>query len=200
LITLGGRRIGPGEPLYRIGNAGAAHAGDFQLGYKLVETAGASGCHSIALERGGLSTRDFKCVLGHASHIGLTPLGVPADEEDLALLVSMDVPGLGMADADAASPMLLESAARTARPMILSFRNETIEVATRIVEACLGAGGGPLALLASDPRMMEAWRVALPGCTVGLRVPPGESPVVAGAELTESLHRLPSALSRRKRS
>jgi sialic acid synthase SpsE len=200
LITLGGRRIGPGEPLYLIADAGTAHAADLQLGYKLVETAGASGSHAIVLERGGLSTRDFKCVLGHAGHIGLAALGVPVDEEDLALLVSMDVPGLRVADADVSPPTLMDRAARTARPMILSFRNETVEIANGVVEACLRAGGGPLALLASDPRMMEAWRVALPACTVGLRVPPGESPVLAGAELTETLHRLPSALSRRNRS
>jgi sialic acid synthase SpsE len=200
LIAFGGRLVGPGEPLYRIADAGAAHGGDLQLGYKLVETAGASGAHAIVLERGELSTRDFKCVLGHAGHIGLAPVGVPADEDDLALLVSMDVPGLRFADAEAVSPTLIECAARTERPMILSLRDATTRMAMSVVESCRSAGCGALALLASDPLMMEAWRVALPACTVGLRVPPGESPVVAGAEVTETRHRLPSALSRRNRS
>jgi sialic acid synthase SpsE len=200
LISLDGRRIGPGEPPYRIADAGVAHTGDLQLGYKLVETAGASGAHAIVLERGTLSSRDFKCVLGHAGHIGLTPLGAPADEEDLSLLVSMDVPGLRVADVDVFPTALLERTARTARPMILSLGNATMDAAAAVVEACLRAGSGPLALLAPDPRMMEAWKVALPACAVGLLVPPGENPTVIGADLTETPHRLPSALSRRNRS
>ena len=194
------RRVGPGEPPYRISHAGASHNGDLQLGYKLVETAGAAGAEGVVLERGALAERDFKCVLGHATHVGLTPLGAPANDVDVALLASMDVAGVRFADADALPPALLSRAAKTAWSMILSLRSASVDAAVAVFDACRRGGSGPVALLAPDPRMMEAWRAALPACPVGLLALPEDVHIAPGAHLIETTHRLPPALSRRNRS
>jgi sialic acid synthase SpsE len=199
-VILLGRRIGPGEPPYRISHAGASHDGDLQLGYKLVETAGAAGAEGVVLARGALSERDFKCVLGHATHVGLTPLGAPQGHEDVVLLASMDVPGVRLVDADALPPGLLSGASRRAWTMILSLRSAEVSAAVAVFEACRRGGAGPLAFLAPDPRMMEAWSEALPTCPVGLLATPEDGHVADGAQLIETTHRLPPALSRRNRS
>jgi sialic acid synthase SpsE len=191
-----GRRVGPGEPCYRISHAGASHDGDLQLGYKLVETAGAAGAESVVLARGALSERDFKCVLGYAGHVGLTPLGAPEGDEDIALLASMDVPGVRLVDADVLPPAFLATAARRVRSLVLSLRSAETGAAVAIFETCRRAGDGGVAFLAPDPRMMEAWREALPHCPVGLLAPPEDD----DAPLIETSHRLPPALSRRNRS
>lgn len=198
-MDVGGRRIGPREAPYRIADPGVSHGGDLQLGYKLVETAGAVGAEGIVLHRGALSTRDYKCILGHAAHVGLAALGAPAGEDDLALLVSMDVPGVRLADVDAGDPALLARAARTGRPLILSFRDATPDVVAVALETFRGEGRGAVALLAPDPRMMEAWRAAFPAYPVGLRIPPAGDGHVAEANLIETPHRLPPTLSRRNR-
>ncbi len=191
-----GRRIGPGEPPYRISHAGASHDGDLQLGYKLVETAGAAGAHGVVLARGALSERDFKCVLGQASHVGLAPLGAPEGDEDLALLASLDVPGVRLVDADSLPPTFLATAARKTWSLVLSLRSADVDTAVVTFDTCRRAGDGEVAFLAPDPRMMEAWREALPSCPVGLLAPPADD----GAPLIETIHRLPPALSRRNRS
>lgn len=191
-----GRQVGPGEPSYRIAHAGASHDGDLQLGYKLVETAGAAGAAGVVLARGGLSERDFKCVLGHAGHVGLTPLGAPARDEDVALLASMEVPGVRLVDADALPPAFLAAVARRAWSLVLSLRSAEVGAAVAVFDACRRAGDGAVAFLAPDPRMMEAWREALPDCPVGLLAPPEDD----GAPLIETTHRLPPAFSRRNRS
>jgi sialic acid synthase SpsE len=199
-VILLSRRVGPSEPPYRIFHAGASHDGDLQLGYKLVETAGAARAEAVVLERGSLSERDFKCVLGHATHVGLAPLGAPADEEEMALLASMGVPGVRFADADALPPSLLAGAAKAAWSMILSLRTASVDAAAAVLETCRRAGSGPVAFLAPDPRMMEAWRAALPACPIGLLAWPEDGHLVAGAHLIETTHRLPPVLSRRNRS
>jgi sialic acid synthase SpsE len=49
-FTIAGRRVGKGEPCYVIAEAGVNHNCDVQLGYKLIETAGASGADAIKFQ------------------------------------------------------------------------------------------------------------------------------------------------------
>ena len=195
-----GRVVGPGDPPYRIAHAGASHEGDLQLGYKLVETAGAAGADGVVLARGALSERDFKCVLGHATHVGVVPIGAPQTEGDLALLASMDLPGVRVAEADADVQGLLATAARRRWSLILSLRDPSVDAARALLEACRAAGDPALAFLAPDPRMMRAWREALPRCPVGLLAPPEGEAEAEGAHLVETTHRLPPALALSRRN
>jgi sialic acid synthase SpsE len=59
-FDIAGRRVGVGEPCYVIAEAGVNHNCDVQLGYKLIETAGAAGADAIKFQNytaGRISTR-----------------------------------------------------------------------------------------------------------------------------------------------
>jgi sialic acid synthase SpsE len=49
-FLVGGRKVGRGEPCYVIAEAGVNHNCDVQIGYKLVETAGAAGADAIKFQ------------------------------------------------------------------------------------------------------------------------------------------------------
>ena len=191
-MRVAGRPVGPGHAPYRLGAIGDSHGGDVQLGYTLVETAGAAGAEGVVLQRGALSERDFKCVLGHAGHVGVASLGVPRDEEDLALLDAMDVSALRLPDADTRPATLLDGVAQTRRPLILSLWDTEVGVARSVIEACRRARAGSIALLAPDPRMMRVWADALTGVPVGLLAdrPTAAGAHAAGACLIETEYRL----------
>jgi sialic acid synthase SpsE len=116
-----GSGVGPGHPTYRIADAAAHHGGDVQLGYKLIETAGASGANAIVFDApypgGPLSERDFKSLLGHALYVGLPAFGTAADERQVAFLASLDVPALVVRRLD--SDGLLRAAAATGKPLFV---------------------------------------------------------------------------------
>jgi sialic acid synthase SpsE len=199
-MRLGRRSIGPGEPLYRLAAVGTHHGGDAQLGYRLIETAGAKSADAVVLARGALSERDFKSVLGHAGHVGLVALGAPCSVEDVRLLASLAVPGLRIPEADVADPAVVLEAARASCPIILSTRSPELEAALSAVEACRRAGAGPVALLAADASIMETWAVALPGVPVGFLGHFATRQENAAGCLIEWEHRLTdSILSRRTR-
>jgi sialic acid synthase SpsE len=197
-VRIGAREVGPGQPPVRLASAGTAHEGDAQLGYKLVETAGAAGADAVVLARGALSERDFTCVLGHAGHVGLAAVGIVTREEDVAFFDALDIVALRIVDSGSAT--LLESAARTRRPLLLSPPD--LDAAEREVATCRGAGAEELALLAPNPRMMKAWQAAWPGMPIGRlgeELPPDELQA-SHAALIETEHRLPvSSVPRRNR-
>jgi sialic acid synthase SpsE len=59
-FEIAGRRVGKGEPCYVIAEAGVNHNCDVQLGYKLIETAGAAGADAIKFQSytaGKIATR-----------------------------------------------------------------------------------------------------------------------------------------------
>ena len=165
-MKIGERALDPALGPWRMASTGTAHEGEVQLGYKLVETAGASGAEGVVLARGLLSERDFKCLLGHAGHVGLASVGAVLNEEDVALFETMDVPALRLVDAEA-SPHLAV-ACRTGRPLVLSLARDEILGAERVILACRSAGASDFALLVADPRMMEAWQARWPGVPMGL--------------------------------
>ena len=145
-------RSASGQPCYVIAEAGVNHNCDVQLGYKLIETAGAAGADAIKFQSytaakistrvaprywvepadpkgtqwdtfdklDKLSDRDFKSLLGHARHVGLTAFSTPFDDEAVDFLASLDVPAFKIASADLTCHGLIERAARVGKPMILS--------------------------------------------------------------------------------
>jgi sialic acid synthase SpsE len=188
-VKLGWRGIGDGFPVLRAAALGGAHEGDLQLGYRLVETAGAAGAEAVVVARGALTERDFKCVLGHAGHVGLLVIGAVASTEDVPLLVSMDVDALRLEDAEL-SPLLAPCAA-TGRPLVLSLSEEKEEAALRVFEAC---PGGSTVLLLREPGIMASWQARWPEAAFGAlghRLRPEEP---SRAALIETEHRLPVSL------
>jgi len=199
-VRIGAREVGPGHPAVRLAAVGTAHEGDVQLGYKLVETAGAAGADAVVLGRGALSDRDFTCVLGHAGHVGLAAIGIVSREEDVLFLAALDIAALRIVGSDR-SPVLA-AAARTRRPLVVSLAEPDVAATALVVLTCRDAGANDLALLAPNPRMMKTWQAAWPGVPIGLLgegFPPDELQA-SHAALIETEHRLPvSSVPRRNR-
>ncbi len=210
-FAIAGRAVGHGHPCYVIAEAGVNHNCDVQLGYKLIETAGAAGADAIKFQSytaskiatraaprywvepadpkgtqwdtfdklDKLSDRDFKSLLGHARHVGLTAFSTPFDDEAVDFLASLDVPAFKIASADLTCHGLIERAARVGRPMLLSTGTSTLAEVEEALEVCRRAGNEEVALLhctlkypcppeAINLRMMEHLMRAFPGVPVGL--------------------------------
>jgi len=210
-FAIAGRAVGIGQPCYVIAEAGVNHNCDVQLGYKLIETAGAAGADAIKFQsytaskiatraaprywvepadpRGTqwdtfdkldkLSDRDFKSLLGHARHVGLTAFSTPFDDEAVDFLASLDVPAFKVASADLTCHGLIDRAARVGKPMLLSTGTSTLAEVEEALGVCRRADNQEVALLhctlkypcppeAINLRMMEHLMRAFPGVPVGL--------------------------------
>jgi len=210
-FAIAGRMVGKGHPCYVIAEAGVNHNCDVQLGYKLIETAGASGADAIKFQSykaskistrvaprywfepadpkgtqwdtfarlDTLSDRDFKSLLGHARHVGLTAFSTPFDDDAVDLLAGLDVPAFKIASADLTCHPLIERTARVGKPMILSTGTSTLAEVEEALEVCLNAGNDQVALLhctlkypcppeGINLHMMEHLMRAFPEVPVGL--------------------------------
>jgi sialic acid synthase SpsE len=194
-----------------IAEAGVNHNCDVQIGYKLVETAGASGADAIKFQSytaskistrvaprywtepadphgtqwdtfdklDKLSDRDFKSLLGHARHVGITAFSTPFDDDAVDFLASLDVPAFKIASADLTCHGLIERAARVGKPMLLSTGTATLGEVEQALEVCRRAGNEQVAILhctlkypcppeGINLRMMEHLMRAFPEVPVGL--------------------------------
>src|SRR6185436_4949858 len=126
-----------------------------------------------------LPERDFKSLLGHARHVGLTAFSTPFDDEAVDLLASLDVPAFKIASADLTCHGLIARAARVGKPMILSTGTSTLSEVEEALEVCGKAGNEQVAILhctlkypcppeGINLRMMEHLMRAFPGVPVGL--------------------------------
>jgi N,N'-diacetyllegionaminate synthase len=210
-FVINGRVVGKGHPCYVIAEAGVNHNCDVQLGYKLIETAGAAGADAIKFQsytaskiatrvaprywvepedpRGTqwdtfdrldkLSERDFKSLIGHARHVGLTAFSTPFDDEAVDLLASLDVPAFKIASADLTCHGLIGRAARVGKPMILSTGTANLSEVEEALEVCRQSGNEQVAILhctlkypcppeGINLRMMEHLMRAFPEVPVGL--------------------------------
>ena len=210
-FSINGRIVGKGHPCYVIAEAGVNHNCDVQLGYKLIETAGASGADAIKFQSytaskistrvaprywvepedpqgtqwdtfarlDKLPERDFKSLLGHARHVGLTAFSTPFDDEAVDLLASLDVPAFKIASADLTCHGLIARAARAGKPMILSTGTSNLSEVEEALTVCQKAGNDQVAILhctlrypcppeAINLRMMEHLMRAFPDVPVGL--------------------------------
>jgi sialic acid synthase SpsE len=211
VFSIGGRRVGIGEPCYVIAEAGVNHNCDVQLGYALIEAAGKAGADAIKFQnykaskistrvaprywkdeadpRGSqwdtfdkldkLSDQDFKSLLGHARHVGITAFSTPFDDEAVDFLASLDVPAIKIASADLTCHPLLERSARLRKPMILSTGTSTLGEVEEALGVCQRAGADEVVLLhctlkypcppeGINLRMMVHLMRAFPGIPVGL--------------------------------
>ena len=126
-----------------------------------------------------LSARDFKSLLGHARHVGVTAFSTPFDDEAVDFLASLDVPAFKIASADLTCHGLIERAARVGRPMILSTGTSSLAEVEEALDVCARAGNDRVVLLhctlrypcppeGINLRMMEHLMRAFAGVPVGL--------------------------------
>jgi sialic acid synthase SpsE len=150
-FLVGSREVGPGHGVYRIADAGARHGGDVQLGYKLIETAGAAGAHAVLFDsprpHGGLSERDFKSLLGHAYYVGITAFGNAADAGAVAFLASLAVPAYALPVG--AGARAIGAAAATGMPLFLVAAGAEDDEIENAVRLCTQAGNASTAVLRS---------------------------------------------------
>ncbi|MBX3228119.1 MAG: N-acetylneuraminate synthase [Labilithrix sp.] len=93
--------------------------------YQRVTTAEGESQHAM-LERLQLAPRDFADLAAHARARGIEFMSTPFDEESLGLLVELGVGRLKLGSGDITHRPLLEAAARTALPLILSSGMSTL--------------------------------------------------------------------------
>ncbi len=126
-----------------------------------------------------LPAEGFRALLEHARKIGLCAFSTPFDDESVDELDALDLPALKIASADLTCHPLLQRAAATGRPLILSTGTSTLGEVDEALEVCARAGNQTVVILhctlkypcppeVVNLRMMEHLMRAFPGVPVGL--------------------------------
>jgi pseudaminic acid synthase len=181
-ITIGGRRVGPGEPAYVIAELSANHGGDLEMASELVRAAARAGADAVKLQTytaDGMTLRsdqahfragDSTLWRGQMLHdlyaraampwqwqpelkrlaeaSGIQCFSTPCHIDAVHFLVDeLDVPCFKIASFELVDHALIEAAARTARPVIMSTGMATMEEVDEAVTVARRAGATQLALL-----------------------------------------------------
>jgi sialic acid synthase SpsE len=121
----------------------------------------------------------FRALLEHARAVGITAFSTPFDDDAVDSLAALGVPAFKIASADLTCHPLLERAARTGLPMILSTGTSGLSEVEEALEVCRRAGNEQVVLLhctlkypcppeGINLRMMEHLMRAFPEVPVGL--------------------------------
>lgn len=88
-----------------------------------------------------------KTLFEHAKKVGITIFSTPFDETAIDLLESLDCPAYKIASFEATDLLLIERAAKTGKPLIVSTGMANEEEINELVETVRNAGGEKLILL-----------------------------------------------------
>jgi sialic acid synthase SpsE len=174
-IEIAGRRIAAGEPLFVIAELGLNHGGSLPTALALVEAARRAGASAIKLQTieadklvaescpapahvEAASLRDFfrQFELDEAAHRavaeaararGLAVLSTPFSEDAVDMLRRVGCDALKIASGDITHRHLIERAARTGLPLVVSTGMSNLEEVARAVEWARAAGAAGVALL-----------------------------------------------------
>ncbi len=180
-LTLGARRIGPGQPTYLIAELSANHGQSFETAVRLVRAAKDAGADAVKLQtytadtltirsdrpefRVGGGTlwdgRTLHDLYGEAytpwewqpklkalaDELGLDLFSTPFDPSAVDFLERMNVPAYKVASFEVIDLPLVETVARTGKPMIISTGMATLEEIDEAVAAARRAGADGIALL-----------------------------------------------------
>jgi sialic acid synthase SpsE len=174
-IEIGGRRVAAGEPLFVIAELGLNHGGSLETALALVEAAAGAGASAIKLQTidadklvaescpapahvHAASLREFfrQFELDEAAHRavaqaartrGLAVLSTPFSEDAVEMLDRVGCDALKIASGDVTHRHLIERAARTGRPLVISTGMSSLEEVARAVEWARSAGAVSTALL-----------------------------------------------------
>jgi sialic acid synthase SpsE len=172
-ISIGSRKIGPGEPCFVIAEAGINHNGDVALATELLDAAAAAGADAFKIQthfpehemlRGaataayvGESLFDLltRTALPREAHVelrdraakkGIVFLSTPFSREAADFLESIGVPAFKTGSGELTNLPLQQHIARKHKPMIISTGMSTPEEIDRTVQT-VRAEGTPLALM-----------------------------------------------------
>ena len=206
-LDIGGRRIGPGEPLFVIAEIGLNHGGSIDRALAMVDGAADAGASAIKLQTlhaddlvaagcpapahvTARSLREFfarfeldeaahHAIVGRARARGLAVMATPFSLAAVDLLARVGVDAYKIASGDLTYHRLIDAAARTGRPLVMSTgMADPSEIAHAVWQASR-AGCQGLALL---------------HCVSAYPVPHGSENLRAIATLGD-LFRLPVGLS-----
>ncbi len=170
-----GRRVGPGEPLYVIAEAGLNHGGSVETALTLVDAAAWAGASAVKLQslsapelvapgcpppahvatsslqsffaRFELDAEAHAAIVARARRHGLTVITTPLSEALLPMLDGAGVDAYKVASGDLTNDSLLVAIARTGKPVLLSTGMAAMPEIARAVRLVRGAGGTVAAVL-----------------------------------------------------
>jgi sialic acid synthase SpsE len=174
-ITINGRSIAPGRPLYVVAEIGLNHEGSVDRALALVDAAVRGGAHAVKLQslRGETLVAEDPVELAHlqttslrelfaryeldeeahariaerARACGLAFISSAFDEDAVDMLERLGCDAYKIASGDLTHHRLIARAAATGKPLILSTGLSELAEVTEGVECARDAGAGDLALL-----------------------------------------------------
>jgi len=180
-FSIGGRRLGEDEPCYVVAEIGSNHEGLFSRAVDLMKLAADAGADAVkfqlfsaeklvarrvaddegnlqanpyfsALEKLSVPLEWLPDLLDCSEDLGVEFIAAPYDEERLEALVELGSRAIRIASGDLAYTPLLEKAAATHLPILLSTGMSPEEEIDEAMKTILGAGGRRVALLHCVPR------------------------------------------------
>ncbi|HEY3381269.1 MAG TPA: N-acetylneuraminate synthase family protein [Vicinamibacterales bacterium] len=174
-IEIGARHVGPAEPLFVIAELGINHRGSLQTALDLLDAAADAGASAVKLQTieadrlvaescpapahvAARSLREFfrQFELDEAAHRaiaerarvrGVAMMSTPFSEEAVDLLDRIGCDALKIASGDLTHTRLIERAARTGRPLILSTGMSDLHDVAAAVGCARSAGARQIGLL-----------------------------------------------------
>jgi sialic acid synthase SpsE len=126
---------------YIIAEAGSNHDGDYRQATKLIDIAAGAGADAVKFQCIPPLERDWMPELqNHASESGIDFLATPFDIDAVAELDALGVPAIKIAAPELVNLQLIQAAAETGRPLILSTGMATMDEVHRAVIEAVTAG------------------------------------------------------------
>jgi sialic acid synthase SpsE/RimJ/RimL family protein N-acetyltransferase len=175
VVTIGHRRVGPGEPVYLIAEAGSNHNGDFDQALRLIDVAADAGADAVKFQtfradklypRNAGVTKYLKVpksiheiirelempfewiakLAAHCQARGVDFLSTPFDEEAADALDPF-VPCFKIASYEMTHHTLVQHCARKGKPLIVSTGTATLGEVREVVAAVHAVGATELVVL-----------------------------------------------------
>jgi N,N'-diacetyllegionaminate synthase len=166
-LTLAGRRVGEGAPVFVIAEAGVAHFGSLEKARALVDLARRAGADVVKFQvfrtedlvssaapdwQRRLRSRElppsaFREIRDYCVSMGIPFCATAHDEASLDVLDELGVPFYKIGSGEVANWRFIETIARRGKPVVLSTGMYSLDDVTRAVEVVGAAGNRALALL-----------------------------------------------------
>lgn len=155
-LEIGGRRIGPGEPLFVIAEIGLNHGGSVDRALAMVDAAARAGASAVKLQTHSpreslvpfeLDEAAHHAIVARARLHGLAVMATPYSLAAVALLARVDVDAYKIASADLTCRGLIAACAQTGRPLVMSTGMAMLPEITHAVGHAFHAGCRGAALL-----------------------------------------------------
>lgn len=165
-VSVGNRRIGEGEPVFIVAEIGASHRGQVDTAARLIDAAAACGVDAVKLQtieaeesyvpgtpsydifRGlWLPLDQVKRLMRVASDCGVVLFTTPGDPVGLQVLLETEMPLIKISSGLLTNIPLVQQAARTGRPLVISTGMSYLDEVAATVRAAEEAGCHQMALM-----------------------------------------------------